>query len=212
MVLRESLLRFQWAIAGKQHVFDSVLPPFLTGRRTPPISTSLKTSHLQSELTVALYNADGSYTQPKEFDFAASQYDGWDLAWFGVALDSFDAEFEVEIDLSAAANGNYTLSLLQLSASYEGVGVEVDVQLYMTAEAAASMSFTTGLELSVSSRCLQRDQLSVANFSKQLKKPMGIMIPALDPILQLNESKGINMSVLNIICAHLLSSFLIQPQ
>jgi hypothetical protein len=69
-------------------------------------------------------------------------------------LDSFDAEFEVEIDLSGSADGNYTLSLLQLSASYEGVVVEVDFQLYMTADAAASMSFTTGLELSVSGSCL----------------------------------------------------------
>ena len=126
----------------------SAVPDFVS--RTPPISTSLKTSHLQSEVTVALYDGSGDYPQPEAFDFAKLQYGGWNNAWLGIALDSFDAEFEVEVDLSAAANGDYTLSLLQTGASYDGIAVDVDFQLYMTAEAAASMSFTTGLELTVS--------------------------------------------------------------
>ncbi len=102
-------------------------------------------------MTAALYDPSGDYPQPKAFDFAEGRYNGWDDGWFGVALDSFDAMIELDIDLSASAStGDLTLSLLKKSAAWDGVGVEVEFQLYLTADAAASMSFTTGLNLSVS--------------------------------------------------------------
>jgi hypothetical protein len=65
-------------------------------------------------------------------------------------LDSFDALFEIEVELSAVANGEITLSLLRIIAAAEGVVVEVDFQLYLVADASASMSFTAGLNLTVS--------------------------------------------------------------
>jgi hypothetical protein len=65
-------------------------------------------------------------------------------------LDNFDALFEVDIELTAVANGEITLSLLRIIAAAEGVVVEVDFQLYLVADASASMSFTTGLNLTVS--------------------------------------------------------------
>ena len=120
------------------------------GCRVPPISTSLKTSQLQSDVTVGLYCNTCNYTQPEAFDFAKDLYPNWSDSWFGVALDSFDAVFEIDVDLSASANGDLTLSLLTLDAAVDGVAVEVDFQLYLTADASASMSFTTGLNLSVS--------------------------------------------------------------
>jgi hypothetical protein len=52
--------------------------------------------------------------------------------------------------LSANANGDYTISLLKKSAAVDGIGVEIEFQLYMTAKASAEMSFTAGLELTVS--------------------------------------------------------------
>jgi hypothetical protein len=66
-------------------------------------------------------------------------------------LDNFDAFFEIDIELTAVANGEITLSLLKIVAAAEGVVVEVDFQLYLVADASASMSFTTGLNLTV--RC-----------------------------------------------------------
>ena len=65
-------------------------------------------------------------------------------------MDSFDALFEIDVELAAVANGEITLSLLKIVAAAEGVVVEVDFQLYLVADASASMSFTTGLNLTVS--------------------------------------------------------------
>ena len=104
-------------------------------------------------MTVALYNNDTEddnyYTQPPAFHHFQTLYNEYDDSWFGIALDSFDAEIEVEIDLSANANGDYTISLLKKSATVDGIGVAIEFQLYMTASASAEMSFTAGLELSV---------------------------------------------------------------
>ena len=121
--------------------------------RTPPIRSTLQKSKVDSEIVVGLYDASGDYPQPKAFDFAEGQYSNWTEGWFGVALTAFDAAIELDIDLSASASidgENMTLSLLKESASWEGVAVEVEFQLFLTAEAKAAMSFTTGLELSVS--------------------------------------------------------------
>jgi hypothetical protein len=65
-------------------------------------------------------------------------------------LDNFDALFEIDVELSAVANGELTLSLLTKTAAEDGVVVEVEFQLYLVADASASMSFTTGLNLTVS--------------------------------------------------------------
>jgi hypothetical protein len=118
--------------------------------RIPPVSGSLGRSKVDSKITVALYNEDGDYPQPPEFAFAAAQYDDWNSSWFGIALDSFDADFEVDVDLSGTAEGELTLSLMTKSAQYGGVAVEVDFQLYLMASASAAMTFTTGLNLAVS--------------------------------------------------------------
>jgi hypothetical protein len=64
-------------------------------------------------------------------------------------LESFDALFEVNVDLSVVTNGELTLSLLKLAAAADGVVVDVEFQLYLVADASASMSFITGLNLSV---------------------------------------------------------------
>jgi hypothetical protein len=88
-------------------------------------------------------------SQPAAFNFA-SQYSGWDNSWLGFALDSFEAMFEIDVELSAVANGELTLSLLKTAAASDGVVVEVEFQLYLVADASASMSFTTGLNLTVS--------------------------------------------------------------
>lgn len=102
---------------------------------------------------MALYNNDTDeeyyWIQPPQFNHFQNLYDGWNDSWFGISLDSFDAEIEVDIDLSGHAEGDYTISLLTKSFEVDGVGVEVDFQLYMTAQASAEMSFTAGLELSV---------------------------------------------------------------
>ena len=47
-------------------------------------------------------------------------------------------------------NNNFTLSLLKKSVQKEGVVVEVDFQLYLTAATHEQVSFTAGLNLSVS--------------------------------------------------------------
>jgi hypothetical protein len=65
-------------------------------------------------------------------------------------LDSFEALFEIDVELNAVANGELTLSLLKIAAASDGVVVEVEFQLYLVADASASMSFTTGLNLTVS--------------------------------------------------------------
>lgn len=118
--------------------------------RTPPISTSLKKSSLNSGVTVGLYDDSGDYSQPEAFVPFKSNFSGWDDAWFGIALDSFDVVLEADVILAGSASGEYTLSLLKIPVAYDGVGVEVDFQLYMTAEAAAAITFTAGLELKVS--------------------------------------------------------------
>ena len=119
--------------------------------RTPPISTRLVTSGIESNVTVGLYchNCSGS-SQPPAFDFARQNYSGWDNSWLGFALDNFEALFEVDVDLSAVANGELTISLLKIPAASDGIVVEVDFQLYLVADASASMSFTAGLNLTVS--------------------------------------------------------------
>lgn len=66
-------------------------------------------------------------------------------------MDKFDASFELDIDLSAGADGDLTLSLLKETVETDGVVVEVDFQLYLVANAQVEMSFTAGLNLSVSS-------------------------------------------------------------
>lgn len=68
----------------------------------------------------------------------------------GFALDNFEALLEIDVDLSAVANGELTLSLLKIPAAADGVVLEVEFQLYLVADASASMSFTTGLNLTVS--------------------------------------------------------------
>ncbi|MCJ1390596.1 hypothetical protein MMC18_003456 [Xylographa bjoerkii] len=156
---------------------DGVLAQFtMAHQTTPPISTQLMTSGLQSNVTIGLYCANCSNaSQPTAFDFASQNYSGWESSWLGFALDSFDALFEVEIDLSADASGDLTLSLLKKSAESDGVVVEVDFQLYLVADASASMSFTAGLNLT-------------------LTEPAAIMMPALDPVLKLNESQRIGFA------------------
>ena len=130
--------------------------------RVPPISASLQKSKLQSEITVGLYDASGDYPQPKAFDFAERRYDRWNKPWFGIALDSFDAQFEVDINLSESVSGeNLTLPLLTIPAQRDGVVVEVEFQLYLTADASASMSFTAGLDLNVS--CASQPKVVVAD-------------------------------------------------
>jgi hypothetical protein len=119
--------------------------------RTPPISARLITSGLQSNVTVGLYcESCSGASQPAAFNFASQNYSGWDNSWLGFALDSFEALFEIDVELSAVANGELTLSLLKTAAASDGVVVEVEFQLYLVADASASMSFTTGLNLTVS--------------------------------------------------------------
>ncbi|MCJ1383187.1 hypothetical protein MMC17_006300 [Xylographa soralifera] len=156
---------------------DGVLAQFtMAHQTTPPISAQLITSGLQSNVTIGLYCASCSdASQPTAFDFASQNYSGWENSWLGFALDSFDALFEVDVNLSAVADGELTLSLLKKSATADGVVVEVDFQLYLVADASASMSFTAGLNLT-------------------LTEPAAIMMPALDPILKLNESQRIGFA------------------
>lgn len=119
--------------------------------RTPPISIHLITSGFQSEVTLGLYcGSCNNAVQPSAFDFAKPTYTGWDESWLGFALDSFNASFELEVDLSADAEGDLTLSLLKTTVEDYGVVVEVDFQLYLVGQAQAEMSFTAGLDLSVS--------------------------------------------------------------
>ena len=117
----------------------------------PPISSRLLSSGLESEVTVATYcDYCVDSTQPADFQFADGLYDEYSNSWLGFALDTFDAAFEVEIDLSEATSDNLTLSLRKISVEFDDVVLEVDFQLYLIAETSASMSFTAGLNLSVS--------------------------------------------------------------
>ncbi|KIM98650.1 hypothetical protein OIDMADRAFT_147096 [Oidiodendron maius Zn] len=153
---------------------DGVLAQFgIELATTPPISTKPVTSGIQSDITIALYcNSCHNATQPTAFNFASQNYSGWNNSWLGFALNSFDALFEIEIELNADNDSNLTLPLYTYSASDYGVDVDVEFQLYVEAAASASMSFTTGLNLS-------------------LHEPAAIMMPALDPIVMLNESQKI---------------------
>ena len=65
-------------------------------------------------------------------------------------MDSFDALFEIDVELNAGANGDLTLSLLKFTAAEDDVVVDVEFQLYLVGNASASMSFTAGLNLTVS--------------------------------------------------------------
>jgi hypothetical protein len=113
----------------------------------------LVNSGVESNILVGFYcsNCKGS-TQPTAFDFVQPSYSDWDHSWLGVALTSFDALFELNVELSAAANGELTLSLLTIPViSEDDFAIAVEFQVYLTANAMASMSFTAGLNLSVSS-------------------------------------------------------------
>ena len=126
--------------------------------RTPPISSRLITSGLESEVTVGLYCTGClDAVRPSAFNFTSANYTGWDKSWLGLALDSFEAFFEVDIDLSANADGNLTLSLLKRSIGVDGVNVDVEFQLYLFATAQAEMSFTAGMNLSVSCHIWHND-------------------------------------------------------
>ena len=76
-------------------------------------------------------------------------------------MDNFDAEFELEFDLSADAEGDLTFSLLKESYVYDGITVDVEFQLYLAATAQAEMSFTAGMNLSVSCHTWNSDSASV---------------------------------------------------
>jgi hypothetical protein len=109
------------------------------------------TSGVQSNVTVGLYCAScKGASQPAAFQFGSQNYTGWNSSWLGFALDSFEALFEIDVELSATASGEITLSLLKILAAADGVVVEVEFQLYLVADASASMSFTAGLNLTVS--------------------------------------------------------------
>jgi hypothetical protein len=109
-------------------------------------------------------------------------------------LDSFDALFEVDVELTAVANGEITLSLLKIVAAAEGVVVEVDFQLYLVADASASMSFTAGLNLTVSYHSNENNNHTwPTDISIQLTEPAAIMMPALDPVVNLTESQRIGL-------------------
>ena len=124
--------------------------------RTPPISSRLVTSGFESNVTIGLYCTGCDVlvepVRPSAFDFTKTTYNysGWDESWLGFALNSFDAFFELDIDLSANADGSLTLSLLKISEGFDGVVVDVEFQLYLVATAQTEMSFTAGMNLSVS--------------------------------------------------------------
>ena len=114
--------------------------------------THIVNSGVQSNVTIGLYCASCTgATQPAAFDFANQSYSGWDNSWLGFALDNFEAIFEIDVELAQVTNGELTLSLLKIPAAADGVIVEVEFQLYVTANASVDMSFTTGLNLTVSS-------------------------------------------------------------
>ena len=111
----------------------------------------------------------------------------------GFVLDSFDALFEVVIDLSEVASGELTLGLFSKTAAQDGVVVEVEFQLYVVADASASMTFTTGLNLSVCPKPFRTLRVRVTDALIQLLEPAAIMMPALDPMASLNESQRIGL-------------------
>lgn len=157
-------------------------------QQTPPISTRLLTSGLQSEVSVGSHCVVCSNTsQPSAFDFASGRYSRYDDDWLGFALDSFETSFEIEVDLSEDANDNVTLSLMKIPAGFDGVAVEVDFQLFLVADASASMSFTTGLNLT-------------------LKEPAAIMMPASFPSVSLDKSKAIGFTADNFILAPIFNA------
>lgn len=147
----ESSLTSLWITRRKPKQHDFYLEDFADREhRTPPISSRLIASGFQSEFTIGLYcESCDNAVQPSAFNFT-STYPGWNSSWLGFALDNFDASFELDVDLSAGAEGDLTLSLLKKTVEADGVVVEVEFQLYLVAEAQAEMSFTVGLNLSVS--------------------------------------------------------------
>ena len=156
----ESLLSLPW-ITKRTPVHDFYHEDIADHEsRTPPISSRLITSGFESNVTVGLYcKGCDNAVRPSAFDFAntTSGYRGWNESWLGIALDSFYAEFELDIDLSVHAEGNLTLSLLKRSMEFDGVVVDVEFQLYLDAIAQAEMSFTAGMNLSVSCHICNRD-------------------------------------------------------
>jgi hypothetical protein len=150
--MMESLVTSRWITRRLPKHHDSYYKYFADREhRTPPISSRLTTSGFQSEVTIGLYcEGCDNAVQPSAFDFASTTYSGWESSWLGFALDNFDASFELDVDLSAGAEGDLTLSLLKIPVEADGVVVEVDFQLYLVANAQAEMSFTAGLNLSVS--------------------------------------------------------------
>jgi hypothetical protein len=156
----ESLLNLPWVM--KRTLLDDFYHKELADRegRTPPISSRLITSGFESNVTVGLYcDYCDNAVRPSAFDFTNTTYLGWNQSWLGFALDSFDAEFELEIDLSANAEGDLTLSLLKKSFGFDGVNVDVEFQLYLVATAQAEMSFTAGMNLSVSCHIWNSDSI-----------------------------------------------------
>ncbi|TAQ85817.1 hypothetical protein B7494_g5863 [Chlorociboria aeruginascens] len=139
----------------------------------PPISTHLVNSGVQTDVAVGFFcGICSDSSQPSAFNFASQEYIGWNSSWLGIAMESFGASFEVDIELTAVSDGELTLSLLTVPAEADGVVVEVEFQLYLVADTSASMNFTTGLDLI-------------------LTKPAAIMIPALDPVLNLTGTQRI---------------------
>ena len=146
----ESLLSLPW-ITKRTRIRDFYREELADRQsRTPPISSRVIASGIESEVTVGLYCKDCNATQPSAFDFASTNYSGWNESWLGFALDSFDAAFELDIDLSANAKGNLTLSLLKKSMGIDSVDFDVEFQLYLDATAQEEMSFTAGMNLNVS--------------------------------------------------------------
>jgi hypothetical protein len=132
-------------------------------------------------------------SQPAAFDFANQYYTRWSDSWLGIALDSFDASFEIDVELSAEASDHLFISLLKKTVSVDGVIVELDFQLYLAADASESMSFTTGLNLTVSGCSQLEYYASVTDAMKQLTEPVAIMMPALDPTVDLTKTQAINL-------------------
>lgn len=135
----------------KQHKSYHRIALIINTYRTPPISSRLIMSGFQSDARIGFYCKDCDTTQPANFDFANTTFAGWDKIWPGFALKQFDASFELVIDLSAGADHNLTLLLLKETVEADGVVVRMDFQLYLVASTRKEMSFTAGLDLSVSS-------------------------------------------------------------
>jgi hypothetical protein len=116
---------------------------------TPPISTRLVTSGIESNVVIGLYCEECGFPQPQAFEFASHNFSGWDSSWLGFALESFDAMIEVDVELNADPDGSLKLELWNITVAQDAIVVEVAFQLYLVAKASASMSFSAGLNLSV---------------------------------------------------------------